>query len=202
MKTASAVVLILGLQIFTLPSVHAGDRIVVPDVPADIEAPAGFKAFFAGHAVGTQNYICAPSPTGPKWLFVGPQATIFDGSGQQSLTHFQSVNHLQADAIQATWQHSRDSSAVWAKKLFGSIDINYVSPDAIEWLLLEVTGAAAGPTDGDRLLAASFIQRVNTVGGKEPAQACTAAIVNQRQLVPYEADYIFYRRSSSHGGEQ
>jgi hypothetical protein len=60
MKTASAVVLILGLQIFTLPSVHAGDRIVVPDVPADIEAPAGFKAFFAGHAVGPTATGCSP----------------------------------------------------------------------------------------------------------------------------------------------
>ena len=83
--------------------------------------------------------------------------------------------------------------------LLGLQIATYVSPDAIEWLLLEVTGAAAGPTDGDRLLAASFIQRVNTAGGKEPALACTAAILNQRQLVPYEADYIlgskFYLRA-------
>ena len=200
MKTVYAIVLALALQLAVLPSLRAGDRILVPDVPGDIAVPTGFKPFFAGHASGTQNYICAPSPTGPKWLFIGPQATVFDRDGEQNLTHFQSVNPIQ-NAIQATWQHSRDTSAVWARRLFGSTDVNYVSPDAIEWLLLEVSGAAAGPTDGSRLLAASYIHRVNTVGGKEPAAPCTVAILNQRQLVPYEADYIFYRPASQ-GGEE
>jgi hypothetical protein len=68
-----------------------------------------------------------------------------------------------------------------------------VSPDAIEWLLLVVTGSKFGPTAGDKLLPAAYIHRVNTVGGKEPSTPCTEAIYNQRQLVPYEADYTFYR---------
>ena len=112
------------------------------------------------------------------------------------------LSDLQADAIQATWQHSKDSSLVWGRRQFGSTDINYVSPDAIEWLLLEVTGGVAGPTGGDKMLAADYIQRVNTVGGKEPALACTAANLNQRQLVPYEADYVFYRPGNPHGGNR
>ena len=129
----------------------------------------------------------------PKWQFIGPQATVFDDSGEQILTHFQSTNPV-LDAIHATWEHSRDSSVVWGRKLFGSTDPNYVSPDAIEWLLLEVTGTAVGPTGGDKLLPATQIQRVNTVGGKEPATGCsTLSNLTQRQLVPYEADYIFYR---------
>ena len=46
-------------------------------------------------ALVIENYICAPSPTGPKWLFIGPQATVFDADGEQKLTHFQSTNPLQ-----------------------------------------------------------------------------------------------------------
>ena len=202
MKIVDVIALVIGLEVAAAPALPAADRIVPPEVPSNIEAPAGYKPFLIAHAVGTQNYICAPSPTGPKWLFIGPQATLYDADGEQKLTHFQSTNPLQADAIQATWEHSRDSSRVWGRRQFGSTDINYVSPDAIEWLLLEVTGGVAGPTGGDKMLAADYIQRVNTVGGKEPLLACTAAILNQRQLVPYEADYVFYRQGNSHGGHR
>jgi hypothetical protein len=171
---------------------QATDRITPPAVPEFIEVPAGFKPILKVHAVGTQNYICAPSPAGTEWLFIGPQATGFD-AGLQQLTHFLSKNLFESDELHATWQHSRDSSAVWAKKYRGSVDPNYVSPDAIEWLLLTVTGQQVGPTGGVKLATTTLIQRVNTVGGlKPPAAECTAATLNNRRLVPYEADYYFY----------
>jgi hypothetical protein len=175
---------------------RAAQEISRPAVPADLEVSAAYKLFFAGHAVGTQNFICAPAATasGVDWLFIGPQATLFDGEVQQNATHFQSKNPSQADAIQATWQHSRDSSAVWAKKFTGSTDAAYVAPGAIEWLLLEVTGHQTGPDGGDRLARTAYIQRVNTVGGmKPPSSECTASTLNTRRLVSYEADYYFYR---------
>jgi Protein of unknown function (DUF3455) len=176
-----------------LPHAAHADHVTRPIVPAAIEVPAGHRPFLMGHAAGTQNYICTATPTGLKWLFIGPQATLFDADSQQIITHFQSKNPYKSDAIQATWQHSRNTSVVWATRLTGSIDPGYVSPDAIEWLLLGVTGASVGPSGGDKLVPAAFIQRVNTVGGKEPATACTESTLNQRQLVSYEADYFFYR---------
>ncbi len=188
--------LVLSLAI-TLPAAAAAqDAITPPAVPDNIEAPAGLIPVLRGHAIGTQNYICAPAPTpsGFDWLFLGPQATVFDDAGEQILTHFFSMNPFQSDALQATWQHSRDSSAVWAVKRFGSLDPAYVAPGAIEWLLLEVTGGAVGPTGGDRLAGAKYIQRVNTAGGVKPsASDCRRSTVNTRRLVAYEADYYFYR---------
>jgi Protein of unknown function (DUF3455) len=174
---------------------HAAERIAPPAVPAIIELPAGYKPFLRGHAVGTQNYICAPAatPSGVDWLFIGPQATLFNADGEQVITHFQSTNPFLGVEIHATWQHSRGTSKVWAKKYQGSTDPNYVAPTAIEWLLLEVTGAQVGPTGGDKLTGTTYIQRVNTVGGlKPPAAKCSASTVNTRKLVPYEADYYFY----------
>ena len=147
------------------------------------------------NAVGTQNFICAPAATatGVDWFFIGPQATLFDADGKQIATHFLSKNPYQSDALHATWQHSGDTSAVWAKKLRGSTDPAFVAPDAIEWLLLEMTGAQMGPFAGRKLSTTLLIQRVNTVGGlKPPAAACTAATVNSRKFVSYQADYYFY----------
>lgn len=173
----------------------AGQSTARPQVPENIEVPAGYQLFLSGHAVGTQNYICAPAATasGVDWLFIGPQATVFDADVQQILTHYQSKNPFRGDALHATWQDSEDTSAVWAVKRAGSSDPRYVSKKAIEWLLLEVTGAEVGPTGGNRVSGATFIQRVNTVGGLKPAEGCTQSTLNSRQLVYYEADYYFYR---------
>jgi hypothetical protein len=176
-------------------SLIADQRITPPAVPGEIVISADVKPFFAAHAVGTQNYICAPAPGGGlDWLFIGPQATIFDNDGEQVLTHFHSKNPFRNDLIQATWQHSRDTSAIWAIRSAGSLDAAYVAPGAIEWLLLDVSGAQVGPTGGDKLIGARFIHRVNTIGGMKPPTAeCTPGAINNRRLVYYEADYYFYR---------
>lgn len=176
---------------------QAQDRISPPDVPGNLVVDPAYRPFLRGHAAGTQNYICAPSATalsGRDWLFIGPQATVFDGDGEQILTHFHSANPFDFGAIEATWQHSRDTSGVWAVKVRGSNDATYVLPGAVEWLLLRVTGPQIGPDGGDKLTKAVFIQRVNTVGGVKPAESeCTAMALNNRRLVPYEADYYFYQ---------
>ena len=189
-KAACALTTIFALS----AALHADQRISAPSVPADIQVDVGYKPFFRGHAIGTQNYICAPASTqsGVDWLMIGPQATLFDDNLDQVATHFQSTNAQHGGAIEATWQHSRDTSAVWATKVKGSKDPAYVDPDAIEWLLLRVTGRETGPAGGDKLTRAAFIQRLNTAGGKPPAGECTAGTLNTRKLVRYEADYYFY----------
>ena len=177
---------------------QAGPKVAIapPSVPANLEVLGGFEPFLVRHAVGTQNYICVPAdtPTGGDWLFLGPQATLFKSDGQQDLTHFLSKNPHKGNALHATWQHSRDTSVVWATKHQGSTDANYVAPGAIEWLLLEMSGAEVGPGGGGKVSGTRFIQRVNTVGGvKPPSAECTSTTGYARRLVPYEADYYFYR---------
>lgn len=176
-------------------TLHASNGLVPPSVPAGLEPPADARLFLRAHAVGTQNYVCAPAATasGADWFFLGPQATLFDDDLTQIGTHFLRKNPFQSEALQANWQ-SRASSAVWATRVNGSTDPAYVSADAIEWLLLGVSGAQAGPDGGERWTRARFVQRVHTVGGKKPAAAeCTPATFNARRFVDYEADYYFYR---------
>ena len=167
---------------------RAGD-VTPPEVPAGLEAPEGNRAFRIAHAAGTQNYICLGA--GLPWAFIGPQATLFDDENEQSMTHFLSPNPVQNGAARATWQHSKDTSAVWAMAIASSTDPAYVTPGAIPWLLLSIVGTQDGPTGGSKLSDTTFIQRVNTAGGSAPAGVCPA--VGTRAFVPYETDYVFYR---------
>jgi hypothetical protein len=178
----------------TLSQQAYAQRETPPPVPDAIQVPGAHTLFLAGHAVGTQNYICLPSGAGFAWTLFGPQATLFHNDARQVMTHFLSANPAEAGTLRATWQHSVDSTAVWARAIATSSDPGFVAQGAIPWLLLEVVGADGGPTGGGRLTVATYIHRLNTAGGIAPATGCSqSANVGSRIFVPYEADYFFYR---------
>jgi hypothetical protein len=189
--------------------------IVVPAVPANLEVPAGNQVYLEGHAVGTQDYICLPCPnaitpaamcpaSGFAWAFYAPQATLFDidvGHDKQIITHFLSPNPAEGGTPRPTWQHSRDTSTVWVNSSVPpahfSTDQAFVAAGAIPWLLLPVAGTQVGPTGSDTLTKTTFIQRLHTSGGVAPAAStcATAADTGKKALVPYTADYFFYKAS-------
>ena len=52
----------------------------------------------------------------------------------------------------------------------------------------------ANPAMGSgAMVGTTYIQRVATRGGVAPAAACAASSVGSKQIVQYQADYIFYR---------
>jgi len=175
-------------------------EIIPPLVPPEIQVPAGNEVFFVGRGVGTQNYVCLPCDSstpgcasGVAFSLFTPQATLFNGEGEQVTTHFFSPNPFEGGVVRATWQHSRDTSSVWGKVIGSSLDPKFVMPGAIPWLLVEVVGAQAGPTGGAKLTRTTFIQRLNTVGGAAPSTGCSGpADIGNKQFVPYTADYFFY----------
>jgi hypothetical protein len=182
LRIACATALAVVFTVTLLQPAHADP------VPNNIKVPGGNTAFLEGHAIGTQNYICLPS----GWTFFGPQATLFDADDRQVITHFLGPNPFESDTARATWQHSGDTSTVWAMAIASSSNPGFVAPGAFPWLLLQVVGSQDGPTDGDKLSETTFIQRVNTVGGIAPSTGCTPSDVGQKAFVPYEADYVFY----------
>lgn len=187
------------------PQPARADPVTSPPVPANIQVPEGNKAFLVGRAVGTQNYVCLPSGDGFKFTLFTPQATLFSDDHEELTTHSFSPNpsenpppagQIGEGTIRATWQHSRDSSIVWAKLVSGesSVDPNFVRQGAIPWLLLRATGAKRGPTGGAILTQTTFVQRLNTFGGVAPSSGCAkASDVGNQAFVPYTADYFFYR---------
>ena len=190
--TASALMLALSASPANAQSAPGRD---VPEVPTTLAVPDGYTLFFKGHAIGTQNYVCLPTATGVAWKFIAPQATLFaDGNGDihhQLTTHFLSANATENGLARPTWQHSQDSSRVWAKLKADPVSVD---PTAIPWLLLERVGVAQGPDGGQILTRTALIQRLNTTGGLAPATGCTQpSDVGRLVLVPYTADYFFYR---------
>jgi hypothetical protein len=181
--------------VIAAPIASLAGTITPPAVPDNLTVRDGSKPFAIGHAVGTQQYVCLPSGGAAKWVLFGPQATVFDDAGEQIMTHFLSPNPAQSNAPRATWQDSSRTSAVWAVKVEESDDARFVEPGAIKWFLLEVVGSQEGVGSNDQLPKATFIQRVNTSGGVAPATECAAAEdVGKTKLVPYTADYVFYKK--------
>ena len=201
MRNLFGVALVLAIGTVT----YAGAQVTPPTTPDTIAVPVGNSAFLVGHAFGSQGYTCLPTATGgTAWNPTArPEATLFSdisGAQFQIITHLQSINENPKKGVtvplsgNATWQSSLDSSRVWMVKVAG-IDAG-TDPEScpnsgsIQCLLLQSVGNKKGPTGGNLLANATFIQRLNTAGGAVPTTACT---VGQTQLVRYTADYYFFR---------
>jgi len=146
-------------------------------VPDRIQVPAGNEPFMQAHAIGAQVYDCVATADGPKWQFVEPQAVLYDDHARLLGIHFAGP----------TWQ-TRDGSQVKAAKVDGVT----VDPTAIPWLLLKQTSTTPG-----RLAATTYVQRLDTRGGLEPAASkCSTATVGNERKVLYTADYRFWRAAA------
>ena len=80
--------------------------------------------------------------------------------------------------------------AIDGSKVQGEVKARFASsdPQAIPWLLL-----ATRSTGKDGSFAkVTFIQRLETVGGKAPADGCTQAKLNQELRIDYTANYHLY----------
>jgi Protein of unknown function (DUF3455) len=186
-----------------------------PPTPTRITPPDGNSAFLLGQAVGTQGYVCLPTAPGAptaSWTVnpARPEATLFYSPGAhtfQIVTHFLSPNEKPVDPARpvpfgnATWQSSFDTSRVWAAVLNDNVIVagpgepSCPNAGSIACLLLETVGAKEGPTGGTLLSQTTFIQRLNTNGGSAPVEGCfTSADVGKQALVPYTADYFFFRK--------
>ena len=198
-------VLAFALALPVAAAAQHGGRIDVPDVPSNLTVDDDQVPYLQTRAYGTQNYICLPAPPPNPvpvpppppvaWKLFGPQATLYPSHAPlQIATHFLSPNPEEQGTPRPTWQHSQDGSAVWGRLAQQSTDSNYVADGAIAWLKLEAAGTAAGTTGGSLLSQTTFIQRVNTEGGKAPAGGCsTTSQIGAIALVPYSTDYFFYR---------
>jgi len=100
-----------------------------------------------------------------------------------------------------------DSSKVWAQVPIrdgipasipaGSDPTSCPNTGSIACLLLQAVGSQEGPTGGTFLSKTTFIQRLNTKGGLAPedTDGCKdLSDVGSQKLVPYTADYYFFRK--------
>jgi hypothetical protein len=119
-------------------------------------------------AKGVQIYECRDQ----KWVFVAPEADLFDRAGKKIGTHYAGPHWEAADG----------------SKVVGAVKQRADAPGAgnIPWLLL---GTKSVASEG-AFSKVTSIQRVATVGGIAPAAGCNEA--GARARVPYTADYYFF----------
>jgi hypothetical protein len=182
--------------VVALPQVGHAQKVTPPPVPGTLQVPEGNEAFLIGHAFGSQDYVCAASGSGVAFVLTTPEAVLFDNPARRVINHFFSPNPVEGGTIRATWQSTRNSSVFWGKVVHAATsatDPDFVARDAIAWVLLSQAGVLEGSGNGDNLAAATFVQRVNTVGGLAPSIGCNSpADIGKTAFVPYEADYVFF----------
>jgi hypothetical protein len=173
----SLVSLSLPLILAACASQAPGVAVSVPENLRPTEAEVPLMTVFAR---GAQIYECRSKKDDPKsmeWVFVAPEANLFDVSGGQKIGQHYAGPH---------WQ-SVDGSKVQGK---AKATAAAPRPGAIPWLLLTTT--SVGPNGA--FAKVSSIQRINTVSGAAPAAAdCTAELKVKQARVAYTADYVMFR---------
>jgi Protein of unknown function (DUF3455) len=151
-------------------------HVAPPEVPAALQPPAGQTLYLEAHATGVQIYECAQkADLSYEWAFRAPEASLESPSGHALGRHYAGP----------TWESIDGSTVV------GVIKARDPGPrsSAIPWLLLAAKATTGAGTFG----ATKSIQRVATVGGIAPAEACASSNLKQVARVPYKATYYFYR---------
>ncbi|MDO8458227.1 MAG: DUF3455 domain-containing protein [Burkholderiaceae bacterium] len=152
------------------------------NLPAVVQVPAGNRVVMETVGVGEITYQCNPKKDMAgqfEWVFVGPDARLNDRSGKQVGKYY---------GPPATWE-SMDGSRLTGAQVAVAPNNSNGSAGNIPLQLVKGnpavgTGAMAGVT---------FIQRVATLGGVAPAMVCDASKAGSKQIVKYQADYIFYK---------
>jgi hypothetical protein len=180
LATAAAAIAIASLSACTtpmMPSRFSQDRL-----PDAVKVPAGHQVALETVGVGEITYECrakAHMAGEFEWVFVGPNAVLKDRGGKAVGKYY---------GPPATWE-SMDGSKLTATQLA-------VAPGGAGNIPLQLVKAnpAMGGRDGmGALSGVSHIQRVATQGGTAPALPCGAASTGQKQVVQYQADYIFWK---------
>ena len=146
-------------------------------IPSALAVPNGHVLLLQAEARGVQVYVCqakSDSPGAFEWAFRAPEAELLNSRGEHIGRHFAGP----------TWEGNDGSQVV------GEVRANASSPnpDAIPWLLLQARsnqGAGAFST-------VTYIQRLDTRGGRAPADGCGDAQAGQELRVDYTATYAFY----------
>ncbi|WP_447902341.1 DUF3455 domain-containing protein [Pseudomonas serbica] len=156
----------------TVPAAYAQT-----DLPDTIRVPDGHKIALETVGTGEITYECRDKANAigqTEWTFVGPNAVLNDRNGIQVGTYF---------GPPATWQ-AKDGSKITGTQLA-------VAPSGTGDLPYQLV--KANPAEGKGAMnGVSYIQRVAIKGGVAPMTECSAANRGKREVVKYQADYIFW----------
>ena len=147
-------------------------------LPDAVKVPAGNKVAMQTVGVGEITYECRDKANAPgmtEWVFAGPNAVLNDRSGRQVGKYY---------GPPATWE-STDGSKLTATQLA-------VAPAGVGNLPYQLVKANPAMGAG-AMTGVTYIQRVALKGGVAPARECSPANRGSKDIVKYQADYIFWK---------
>ena len=147
------------------------------DLPENVRVPAGHKVSLQTTGVGEITYECkakADAANQLEWTFVGPKAVLNDKSGKAVGSYY---------GPPATWE-AKDGSKLTGTQVA-------VAPSGTGNLPYQL--AKANPAAGKgALTGVTYTQRVALKGGVAPAKACNESNKGAKEVVKYQADYVFW----------
>ncbi len=147
-------------------------------LPDAVKVPGGHRVALETIGLGEITYECrakANTAGAFEWVFVGPKADLNSRSGARLGTYF---------GPPATWA-ANDGSAITGAQVA-------VSPNGAGNIPLQLV--KANPATGKGAMSdVAYVQRVATRGGVAPAMACDAGALGRKEIVRYQADYVFWK---------
>lgn len=147
-------------------------------LPEAVKVPAGHGVAMETVGVGQITYECRAKKDAAgqfEWVFAGPDARLIDRQGKLVGKYY---------GPPATWE-SLDGSKLTATQLA-------VAPAGAGNIPLQLV--KANPAMGSGVMqGVTYIQRVATQGGVAPSSVCSATNMGSKQIVNYQADYIFWK---------
>ena len=147
-------------------------------LPAAVRVPAGHQVALETVGVGQITYACRAKKDMAgqfEWVFAGPDAKLLNRMGQRVGRYY---------GPPATWE-SLDGSKLTATQIA-------VAPGGMGNIPMQLV--QANPVMGSgALTGVTHVQRVATRGGVAPSLPCTSDGLGRREVVQYQADYIFWK---------
>src|SRR5688572_2758095 len=145
-------------------------------IPATISLPAKSKRVVTYYATGVQKYRAQVKPnTTPvayEWVFVAPQADLFDITNRSIGTH----------SAGPSWRITGSIDSIYGQHFTPARTAPSPDPSSIDWLLLM---PKLGTIPTGIFADVAFIQRIATTGGRAPSTAPVSE--SDRVEVPYTA---------------
>jgi hypothetical protein len=175
-RFSSIILCLFAFSHTALADTAVADTPLSSAIPPGLEVPANQAMALTLTGRGVQIYKCSAVPGAAnkfEWILKGPEANLFDADGRKVGRHFAGP----------TWELNDGG------KVIGRVKAKAAAPDGkgIPWLLLDAVQAS-----GAIMGKVQSIQRIETVGGKEPAELADASKLDQEKQVEYSATYKFY----------
>lgn len=151
---------------------------VQEQLDAQIQVPPGHVVALETTAVGLMRYECRlqTASASPGWELASVHAELMERSGSPI---------VQYTAPPPTWTHMDGSSVTG--------DLLALAPrPGTTNLPYQLSRAMPAETRG-ALHAITYIQRIQTKGGQGMAQPCTPERAGETLILPYQADYVFWK---------